>query len=198
VPTITEAVAIDGYTQPGSQVNTTFMGGLDAVIRIQVLAAASSVPEGFGIAASNVTIRGLAIANFQRNINVQSGTWTGVTIAGNFIGTQADGATAMGSAEGVTCDTCTGITIGGSTEATRNLISGNSMTGIRATRAASTPINLTVRGNLIGTDKSMTAAVGNGTGILVDIPSGADQHHRVEWRTRRRRGKRRPHAERCR
>jgi CSLREA domain-containing protein len=179
LPTITEAVAIDGYTQPGSQVNTTFMGGLDAVIRIQVLAAAPSVAEGFGIAASNVTIRGLAIANFQRNIDVHSGTWTNIAIAGNFIGTQADGATAMGSAYGVTCDTCAGVTVGGSTAQTRNVISGNSVTGISATRAASTPIVLTVRGNLIGTNKAMSAAVPNGTGIFVDIPSGASSSDRI-------------------
>ena len=178
-PTITEAVAIDGYTQPGSQVNTTIMGGLDAIIRIEVQASSPSVPEGFRIASSNVTIRGLAVSNFQSNFYVPDGVWSNIAIAGNFIGTNADGTAAASSQNGVTCVGCSGVTVGGSTAATRNLIAGNSAKGISATRAAATTITLTVRGNLIGTNKTMTGALGNGIGVFVDIPSGAASGDRI-------------------
>jgi hypothetical protein len=143
------------------------------VIRIQIRAATPAVAVGLRIQASNVTINGLAIANFETNILI-SDTSTGVVIAGNFIGTQADGLTAMGSTTGVACDLCAGVTVGGSTAKERNLISGNVGYGIRTSRpAGGTPVKLFVLGNLIGTDRTAAAALGNGTGIYIWTPSTA-------------------------
>ena len=171
LPPVTEAVVIDGYTQPGSQANTIPLGALDSVINIQLLAATSAVATGLRIEASTVTIRGLAIANFATNISV-SDTSTAVAIAGNYIGTTADGLTGMGSTYGVACDLCAGLTVGGATAATRNLISGNSGAGIRTARpTGSTPVILTIRGNVIGMNKTVTAAIPNGIGIYLHTPS---------------------------
>ncbi len=171
LPPITEAVTIDGYTQTGSQANTVPLGPLDTIIRIELQATTPAVGNGLRIEASNVTIRGLAIANFANNISV-SDTSTAVAISGNFIGTAADGLTAMGSTNGVACDLCAGLTVGGANEAARNLISGNAGAGVRTSRpAGSTPVILTIRGNLIGPNKTITAALGNGIGIYLHTPS---------------------------
>jgi CSLREA domain-containing protein len=171
LPPITEDIVIDGYTQPGSSTNSSTIGALDTVIRIQIQAATPAVAVGLRIQASNVTVNGLAIANFETNILI-SDTSTGVVIAGNFIGTQADGLTAMGSTTGVACDLCAGVTVGGSTATERNLISGNVGYGIRTSRpAGSTPVKLFVLGNLIGTDRTAAAALGNGVGVYIWTPT---------------------------
>lgn len=166
-------MTIDGYTQPGSQPNTAMLGPLDTIIRIELQATSPAVGNGLRIEASNVAVRGLAIANFTTNISV-SDTSTAVSIGGNFIGTAADGLTAMGSINGVACDLCAGLTIGGGSEAERNLISGNSGAGVRTARpAGSTSVILTIRGNLIGPNKTVTGALPSGIGIYLHTPSNA-------------------------
>jgi hypothetical protein len=171
LPAITEAVTIDGYTQPGASANTLAFQDVDTVIRIELRAITPLVPTGLQINATSVTIRGLAIVNFADNISV-SGTSSGVIIAGNFIGTQADGMTAMSSSRGVFIDYGLGVTIGGSNAADRNVISGNSIAGIDLERdAGSGPVNVIIRGNLIGTDPTAHATVPNGDGIRISTLS---------------------------
>src|SRR6185369_10970319 len=95
---------------------------------------------------------------------------TGVLIQGNFIGTNATGGAPLGGREGVfidgsqTIQTMTATTIGGTTEAARNIISGNG-TGISLffEEARFTQI----QGNYIGTDVSGSRALGNGLGIAL-------------------------------
>jgi hypothetical protein len=172
LPPITDAVEIDGYTQSGAQANTNIEGSLDSVIRID-LAAGAALAEGLRIEAANVTIRGLAVRGYATNISIAD-TSSGVVIAGNYIGTAADGLTGSTSAYGVRCDLCAGVTIGGSAPEDRNLISGNDTAGIATARpAGSTPLVLTIRGNLIGTNRLAAAAIPNGYGIHLYTPSTA-------------------------
>src|SRR6185312_15315179 len=58
LPTIAEAVAIDGYTQPGSSANTLATGD-DAVLRIEIDGSAAGTSDLLRVNASGTTIRGL-------------------------------------------------------------------------------------------------------------------------------------------
>src|SRR5690242_15700472 len=58
---ITDAVTIDGYTQPGSSANTNPVGQpLDTVLRIEI-DGTNAPGNGLLVKAQNVTIKGLAI-----------------------------------------------------------------------------------------------------------------------------------------
>ena len=83
-------------------------------------------------------------------------------VAGNFIGTNSQNATDLGNkADGVTIfNGATQNTIGGSTAAARNVISGNILDGIGI--FASGTSNNVVSGNYIGVNGDATAALGNG------------------------------------
>src|SRR5215204_3643162 len=60
LPTITEAVSINGYTQPGASPNTRAVGS-DAVLKIELDGAGVPDGEGLVIEASNSTVEGLVI-----------------------------------------------------------------------------------------------------------------------------------------
>src|SRR4029077_16686790 len=86
LPTITQTVTIDGYTQPGSSANTNPPTmGINAVIVIQLSGAMLGNVSGLTINAANCTVRGLVINSFQHDgIDVCT---NGNVIEGNFIGT---------------------------------------------------------------------------------------------------------------
>jgi hypothetical protein len=97
--------------------------------------------------------------------NLISGNQTGIgdnspgdQIQGNLIGTDVTGMSALGNDEGIFIDEST--TIGGTTAAARNIISGNSYRGIFIAGGGGV-----IEGNYIGTDITGTAAVGNDFGI---------------------------------
>src|SRR5262249_8120778 len=98
LPTVTDPVVIDGYTQPGASPNTLPQGG-NAVLLIE-LAAVGVVPGPQGaltISGGNTTVRGLVI-----NRTALGGTAIVVTgsggnhIEGNFLGTDATGFFGLG------------------------------------------------------------------------------------------------------
>jgi hypothetical protein len=172
LPTITQAVTIDGYTQPGSSANTnpTTMG-INAVIAIQLSGAMLGNVSGLTINADNCTVRGLVINSFQHDgIDVCT---NGNVIEGNFIGTNPTGTAALPNGSGGNggivmsfCGTFSNNAIGGTTPAARNLISGNIGNGISIGGGST---GNTVQGNLIGTDVTGTLALGNSlVGVAVD------------------------------
>jgi VCBS repeat-containing protein len=180
LPTITEQVIIDGYSQPGASPNTA-ASGTNAVLKIVISGA--SAPEGsdgllLGNGAIDSTIRGLVINGFKTDNNGNGGRGIALlnvsnnrnnSIEGNFIGTNANGTSDVGNGACGICihsDQSTGNTIGGIGRDKRNLISGNDGSGVEV--GGFTGEN-TVRGNLIGTDRTGTADVGNGIdGLAVD------------------------------
>jgi hypothetical protein len=97
LPTITDPVIIDGYTQPGSAANTQAVED-DAVLLIELNGANTLDANGLTITAGNSTIRGLVINRFTgtggsaRNAIALSGGG-GNVIEGNFLGTDAPGTT---------------------------------------------------------------------------------------------------------
>lgn len=156
LPTITDPVIIDGYSQPGTSVNTLPNGGNNAVLLVQLQ---GSNIGGFGsaltIAAGNSTVKGLVI-NFFPGSAILMNTNGGNTIQGNFIGTNPDGTAASANAAGIFISSSNTNTIGGLTADARNVISGNQF----AVQIFSGTGNL-VQGNLIGTNAAGTGALGN-------------------------------------
>jgi hypothetical protein len=160
LPDIVEPVMIDGYTQPGSMPNTNPPGqGDNAVILIELSGAIASPPSsGLTIDADECGVRGLVINQFQGDaIDIGLNALDGI-IEGNFIGTNATGTAALpNGGSGVVLVLGHNNTIGGTTPAARNLISGNIGDGV----VLGNPNNF-VQGNFIGTDVTGSMALGNG------------------------------------
>ena len=117
LPTISEPLTIDGYTQDDATPNSLAVGS-NAVLRIEIDGSGSGSGSVLTIDTDNTTIKGLVINNSVANgIKVLSGS-TGILIAGNFIGTNPAGDAIEGnSGDGVDLDTATVSTIGGTTPA---------------------------------------------------------------------------------
>lgn len=165
LPGVTSPVLIDGYTQPGSAVNTNAIV-TNAQLKIELRpdpATPSARGLTFLVGSEGSTVRGLVINRFpSAQISVTRGS-PDCVITGNFIGTDPTGTVAYPSQPG----TRTGISvsgercrIGGPARADRNLVSGLSGTGIHVGGA-----HVVIQGNLVGTRANGGGALGNGTGI---------------------------------
>ena len=183
LPTITDPVTIDGYTQPGASPNTNGPGlGLNTVLIIELDGSnAVSGANGLHITAGNSTVRGLVIIRFviQPGAVVGSGIVLGGNgdnvIEGNFIGTDFIGTTAFGNAAvGVLILFSPNNTIGGTTAAARNLISGNNGEGVHMQGFGGGAMGNLVQGNLIGTDVSGTEALGNAHGVIISFDASSN------------------------
>jgi hypothetical protein len=110
--------------------------------------------------------RNLISGNDRAGVEISGAGTANNTVAGNFIGTQGNGAAPLGNLTGVLiAGGATANTIGGSSDDARNVISGNG-TGIRM--IAGSDANQ-VLGNFIGLDATGHAAVGNsGDGVVID------------------------------
>ncbi len=171
LPTITEPLVINGYSQPGSSANTQARG-TNAKPLVQI-SGTNQIEffDGLKVSASNSVVKGLVINRFaeQDAISIRpqisAGAVTNVRIEGNFLGTDPSGTLARGSDIGVAIFGASNNTIGGTSLASRNLISGNKFEGVlingdNATSGSTD--NNEVRGNLIGTQKDGIKALGNG------------------------------------
>ena len=176
LPPITEQVTIDGYTQPGARANTLAQG-TDALLLIE-LDGSNITAEGSGVgldlAAGGSTVRGLVVNNFNLAGLRSQGSAGGNAIEGNFVGTNPDGNEPSANAAGIVLDDSSTDTVGGTTPAARNLISGNAAGGVVLTGDSS---GNKVRGNLIGTKANGTEPLGNGRadskvpagGVLIQV-----------------------------
>ncbi|MEG5116339.1 DUF4347 domain-containing protein, partial [Microcoleus sp. A2-C5] len=165
LPPITGAVTIDGFSQLGAAPATATT---PATVLIELSGASAGAGiNGILIIGSNSTVQGLAINRFSNSgIFIAGNTSTGNVVRGNYIGTNPVGTAALANVSGVVVDNAPGNTIGGSTAADRNIISGNSLFGVWLNNTGAA--NNIVRGNYIGTNTAGTGAVPNGgTGIQV-------------------------------
>ncbi len=166
LPTISSPVVIDGYTQPGSSPNTNAEGALNTVLKV-VLSGANLGQPAITISGTGAgsTVRGLVI-NGGFDHTVQSFVSDGDTLAGCFIGTDVSGTVAVPNGRAVFAQLTPNFRVGGPSPADRNLISGNSGSGIFVANSADSLIE----GNLIGTDITGAARLGNNAdGIFVGI-----------------------------
>jgi len=148
LPVISDPVTIDGTTQPG------YAG--TPLIEIH-----GSQTAGINVTAGNTTFRGLVLNNFGTIILMTSNG--GNVIEGCYIGTNAAGTASASTGNiGIRMINSANNTIGGTTAATRNLISGNQSLGVSVESSDGT----TFLGNFIGTDATGTFAVPNGTAGL--------------------------------
>ncbi len=131
-------------------------------------------------ASHNQVIDNLISGNQERGVNFCCTSETSYnTIQGNYIGTDASGAAALGNgSHGVAIYGGAYNLIGGDTLDERNVISGNGNDGVSI--SGSDAMSNTVSGNYIGTDATGTAALGNG-GNGVGI-SGSSMHNTIGGR----------------
>ena len=170
LPTISDPVTIDGYTQPGANANTLALGS-NAVLLIELSGASANSAAGLTISAGNTTIRGLAINRFNFYgllIQINGGN----VIAGNYLGTDASGMSTFGApnnGSGILVRSPNN-TIGGSSPADRNVIAGNrnanGSTGVYVDTAAAKGNKII--GNYIGTNPTGVVLLGfMGNGIAL-------------------------------
>jgi len=166
LPIITETVVIDGTSEP-DYVSSPVIELVDGV---------GTIANGLVIAATagGSTISGLSVQNFQNDGIILLGNNN--TITANYLGLQADGNTIAGNvqsggqSEGNLRIESANNTIGGTTAADRNIISGSGFSGIVIFGPSATGNQ--VIGNYIGTDATGTLARGNAQeGIEIDSTS---------------------------
>ncbi|MBI1886578.1 MAG: CSLREA domain-containing protein [Chloroflexi bacterium] len=175
LPSISRAVTIDGTTQSG------FVG--TPLIELNGLNAGAGV-DGLRITAGSSTVMGLVINRF-RGDGIQIDTNGGNTIEGNFIGTDKTGTVVDPGGlcngdeygnfvNGILIQGSSSNTIGGSTAAARNIISGNGRGcfgsgGDGVEIAGTNATGNVVSGNYIGTDVTGELDRGNTeNGVLIN------------------------------
>jgi hypothetical protein len=155
LPTITGPVVIDGTSEPD------FRGR--PIVEISGRLAGDS--HGLYITGGGSTVRGLVINRFQKSgIRIEGSG--GNTIRGNYLGTDVVGTADLGNTVyGLELRSSSANTIGGTSAAARNVISGNDQDGVYLYQSSK---NL-IRGNYLGTDAGGGTPLGNGNhGILID------------------------------
>jgi uncharacterized repeat protein (TIGR01451 family) len=158
LPAITEAVTIDGTSQPG------FAGSPLIELNGFVVPAGGS---GLSITSGNCTVRALVINRFTDNSGSGGGgiilqTGGNNLLEGNFIGTNVAGTLATANFTGVVISDSSGNTVGGMLPSSRNVLSGNIRAGVFLAGAST---GNQIQGNFIGTDVTGTAALGNNSGV---------------------------------
>ena len=151
LPPLSDPVTINGNTQ-----------GCPAPPCIDLNGIPSLFAHGLELAGGNNTVRGLVIRGFdEQGILVSS---AGNFIEGNYIGTDASGTIPFPNSMAGVFLSSSDNTVGGTTVAARNLLSGNT-DGVNMNQAASAN---TVIGNYIGTNAAGTGSLPNAVwGIFV-------------------------------
>ncbi len=182
LPALTDAVIIDGYTQPSASPNT-LANGDNAVLLIEINgASAGQGSSGLQVATANCTIRGLVINNFSFRFDSSSNTDDGGMgidfssnsgasnniIEGNFIGTDPTGTIARpNNNAGIwVFDNSNNNTFGGTVPAARNLISGNQRGNLNISVGGVASGNI-IEGNFIGTDITGTLSLSTTAGVFL-------------------------------
>lgn len=150
LPAITEAVVLDATTQPG------YAG----VPLIEIDGTNADRESGLVITSGGTTVRGLAIYRFD-NAGILLRDCNNNVIQGNFLGIDAAG-NARPNSLGIQLFNSSNNTIGGTTAAARNVISGNGTNGVELGGSGNV-----IQGNFIGTNPAGTTAIANGAGVFI-------------------------------
>lgn len=158
LPLLNDPVTIDANTEPD------FAGS--PVVEIDGTLA----PVGLRATGGGITIRGLIINNYPSDGILLSGGGNNI-IEGNYLGTDVTGLSAAGNGDAGVASQSGNITIGGTTAAARNIISGNGIAGVLIWTSDT---GVVISGNYIGTTRTGTVAVANGGEGGVHILDGLD------------------------
>jgi hypothetical protein len=128
---------------------------------------------GVGLGATSIIVGGTAAG--AGNL-ISGNTYLGVDIEnrfnvlqGNYVGTDAAGTMALANNDGVRIFSTSDNTIGGTAPGARNVISGNTYSGIVLDISSYSFTGNVIEGNFIGTNAAGSAAVGNGRyGVYID------------------------------
>lgn len=157
LPAITVPVTIDGFSQSGASIGTTvFPAAPDGVVTIELSGQSGVAGDGLQLDGAGSVVRGLAVNDF-----VGAGAAAIVLngddqrVEGSIIGLDITGTTLRANASaGVDVGSLRGV-VGGSAPG-----EGNQLAGLYAIRVDAPDV--TVQGNLVGTNRSGTAAVSVG------------------------------------
>lgn len=161
-----------GNVVQGNFIGTDATGTVDlgnSGFGVWLVGAVGNIIGGTALGARNV-ISG----NDFRGIQIHGGGAPGNQVQGNFIGTDVTGTLDVGnSAEGVFLFFASGNTIGGTTPAARNVISGNNGDGVEIEGSDTGATGNQVQGNFIGTQADGTSPLGNSFhGVLIRVGFG--------------------------
>jgi hypothetical protein len=182
LPVITNAVTIDGTTQPGFHPTSVAIprGTNDpgpgwTLIQPVVEINGQNLPSInlLDIQASNCTVEGLVLDGLGTGSVAISAEATAANtlIQGNFLGTNVSGTAADGAGRYGVLPGGQNCTVGGAGQGQGNLISGFTEAGINPDSNTNTHIE----GNFIGTNATGTAAIPNNYGIETSpAPGGVD------------------------
>lgn len=151
LPVIADPVILDATSQPNCKAPCIELSGQNLV----------STP-GLMIQASDTTVAGLIVNRFSYGIVVDAPGR--VVIRGNYIGVDASGSAARGNDIGLELRRGSDYTIGGTTAAERNVISGNGGEGIGVMGAVS---RVRIVGNYIGLNAAGNGALTNTVGVYI-------------------------------
>ena len=135
--------------------------------------AIPNVIQGIVLQAADSNIIGGTTANVRNIISGNTGDGLSLQndsknnqVTGNYIGTTADGTTALANGVGAKIDGSgsTGNVIGGTATGAGNVISGNTNSGVRLQSQAN---NNRVEGNIVGLKADGAAALPNANGVLL-------------------------------
>jgi CSLREA domain-containing protein len=162
LPAITEAVVIDGYTEPGASANTLAIGD-NAVLAIELDASGiTDISDLLRIQGPGSTIRGLVV-NRVRGVSISLGSDDNV-IEGNFLNVDPSGTVLLQSgAFTVMRTTGSNNVIGGTDPAARNVIGAGG--GANAGTLMIGGNGNLVQGNYVGTDRTGTLALQSDSGV---------------------------------
>jgi hypothetical protein len=184
------SVAADGSAATGNVIEGNYIGtdvtGTVAIGNndgVAITVANDNVIGGTAPGAGNLIsgnrTNGVLIES-PRDTTGTNGTVARNTVAGNLIGTNAAGTAAIGNPLGVSINGGVANTIGGTTAAARNVITGFTRSGVLIFSDPNLPgsnaFSNVVEGNFIGTDITGVNNLNNGQGSGVYIDTSSNNH----------------------
>jgi predicted outer membrane repeat protein len=170
--------AADGNVIAGNFIGTDVTGTAALGNQLDGITIGNATNTRVGTNADGVSDtleRNVISGNGQFGVSILDVGATGNVVAGNFIGTDVNGTTAIANQVGGVniSQGAANNTVGGTLTADRNVISGNLGTGVDISGSGTTGNG--VEGNYVGTSAAGTAALGNG-GNGVGIDSAASNN----------------------